>query len=231
MLIHRYADGAGAAAALAEAVAGQLRAGIAGRGVASAVLSGGRSPVAFLKALSVLPLDWTRVWVTLADERWVDATGPDSNEALLRANLLTGAARAARFIGLKNAAPDPASGCAAAHAALAALPVPVDAVVLGMGLDGHTASLFPGMPGLDRALDPNGTALLTPATAPTVPHARLSFTLAGLLRARHIHLPLQGLAKQAVFEQARAGVDARHFPIAAVLGQARVPVTVYLSDD
>lgn len=195
------------------------------------MLSGGRSPVAFLQALGAVALEWARVWVTLADERWVEAHSPDSNEALVRAHLLTGPARAARWVGLKNAAPTPARGRAAAEQALAAVPRPFDAVVLGMGPDGHTASLFPHMPGLAAALDPDGTALLTPAIAPSAPRARLSFTLAGLLRARHIHLPVQGTAKQAVFEQARAGADPLRFPIAAILHQTRVPVTVYLSDD
>lgn len=229
--MHRYSDAAAAAAALAGAVAGQLRAGIAGRGAASVVLSGGRSPVAFFQALAAQPLDWARVWVTLADERWVDADSPDSNEALVRAHLLTGPARAARWVGLKNPAPTPADGLGAAEAALAAVPRPFDATVLGMGPDGHTASLFPGMPGLAAALAPDGAALLTPARAPGEPRARLSFTLAGLLQTRHIHLPVQGSAKLAVFEQARAGANPLRLPIAAVLRQTRVPVTVYLSDD
>lgn len=212
-------------------MAGALRAGVARRGAGSVVLSGGRSPVAFFQALGAVALDWARVWVTLADERWVDTHAPDSNEALVHAHLLTGPARVARCVGLKNPAPTPARGRAAAEQALAAVPRPFDAVVLGMGPDGHTASLFPGMPGLAAALEPDGTALLIPATAPVAPRARLSFTLAGLLQARHIHLPVQGSAKQAVFEQARASADPLSFPIAAVLHQTRVPVTVYLSDD
>lgn len=225
----QFADPLNAAAALAEDFAAGLRAGIEARGLASAALSGGRSPVPFLHALAALPLRWDKVCLTLVDERWVDPAGPNSNEALLRHHLLGGLAAAARFEGLKTTQPEPALAVAERSAALAALPQPFDAILLGMGEDGHTASLFPGTPGLAAALDPRGSARLVAIPAPASGFARLSFTLAALLDARQLYLQIQGPAKRRVYERARTGADPA-LPISLLLNNGRVPVSVYLVD-
>ncbi len=109
--------------------------------------------MALFEALSNADLDWEDVWVTLGDERWVDPHNSASNERLVREHLLRNAAARASFVGLKNSAPDPHAGAAAAWSALADLPRPFDYMVLGMGDDGHTASLFPESPGLAAALE------------------------------------------------------------------------------
>jgi 6-phosphogluconolactonase len=223
----QFNDAAAAAAALAAAVADDLRDGIAARGSASLALSGGRSPVPFLHALSAQALDWKQVFVTLVDERWVDPAGPDSNEALLRQHLLQGPAAAARFVGLKTVHAQPQQALADREAALAVLPQPFDALLLGMGDDGHTASLFPGAPGLDAALDPKGTAMLAAFPAPKAGHARISFTLAGLLNTRRLYLQIQGAAKQSIYQRARLGAD-RAMPISLALNNGKVPVEVFL---
>src|SRR5882757_7167011 len=95
---HHFDIAATAAEALALAIARQLNQAIATRGVASLLVSGGRSPIPLFAALREQPVDWQRVWLTLADERWVDPAAPDSNERLLREHLLIGAAAAARFV-------------------------------------------------------------------------------------------------------------------------------------
>src|SRR5258706_4677864 len=136
------------AAVLAAAIAAQLRAALVRRGAASLVVSGGRSPVLMFAHLARHALDWPRVHVTLADERWVGGDDPASNESLVRATLLRGAAARARFQGLKNAAATPAAGAVQAWAALRPQPRPFAAVRFGQGDDGHTASLFPGEAGL-----------------------------------------------------------------------------------
>lgn len=218
-----------AAAALADAVSASLAAALAARERASLVVSGGRSPIAFFQCLRDADLDWSRVWITLADERWVPEDHPDSNAALVRRHLLQGAAAAARFVPLWNGAATPVTAIAERTAALAQLPQPFDIVVLGMGEDGHTASLFPGAPGLAAALDPTGTALLAAIDPPAAPHPRLSLTLTALLGCRHIHLPLAGASKQAVYARALEQCEPMQLPISAVLCQSDVPVTVYLT--
>ena len=224
-----YESAAAAAQALAETVAADLTAALAARPRASLVVSGGRSPIAFFEILREAALDWSRVVVTLADERWVPPEHPDSNARLVAAHLLQGAAGAAQFVPLWSGAATPAAAIAERTAALAELPWPIDALVLGMGEDGHTASLFPGAAGIAAALNPRGAALLAAIDPPAAPHPRLSLTLRALLDSRRIHLPLGGAAKQAVYREALASGDATRWPIAAVLAQTAVLVRVYLS--
>ncbi|WP_292997415.1 6-phosphogluconolactonase [Nevskia sp.] len=225
------ADGDALPAAVAASVADDLRAAIAQRSQASLVVSGGRSPVPFFAALRRADVDWSRVWITLADERWVPPSAADSNERLLREHLLIDGAAAARFIGLKSAFDTPETGLAATRAALAAIPRPFDVVVLGMGEDGHTASLFPGAAGLAQALDVANADVVAAITPLTAPHPRITLTLAALLDARRIVLPLSGAAKLAVYRAAvAADGDPLLRPIAAVLQQRRVPVEVWIVD-
>jgi 6-phosphogluconolactonase len=224
-----FASASDAARALADAVAADLATALAERPRASLVVSGGRSPIAFFERLREAALDWSRVVVTLADERWVPPGHPDSNARLVAEHLLQGTAAAALFVPLWNGAKTPTEAIAERTAALAAMPRPFDALVLGMGEDGHTASLFPGAVSLADALDRSGTALLAAIDPPVAPHPRLSLTLTALLDSRRIHLPLGGAAKHAVYLQALASGDSTQWPIAAVLCQPRAPVSVYLA--
>jgi 6-phosphogluconolactonase len=212
VLIETFPTGSALADAAAEAIAAQLRAGLAARGHAALVATGGRSPGPVYDRLAQADLDWAHVAVTLSDERQVDAGSPNSNARLLRERLFQGPAAAARFLPLTDYA----------EPALKQL-TPFDAVMLGMGEDGHIASLIPGSPVLEAAMDPDGEALTAESPqgfgAPPLP--RITLTLAALLQSRAIFLLLAGELKRQVIARAEAG---EALPVRALLAQARVPV-------
>jgi len=224
--VKRYPDVATLADSLAGDIAASLSQAIAQRGLASLVVSGGHSPKPLFHALSAKPLDWSRVCVALADERWVEPTDAGSNEKLVRENLLRGGAAAARFAGLKNAAPSPELGAVSAWETFARVPRPFDVTVLGMGDDGHTASLFPRSPNLPNALDPEAAAGCIGMRAPTEPHARLSLNLSALLGSRLIYIFLVGEAKLKTFTTASGAGPIEEMPVRAVLRQDGTPVEV-----
>jgi 6-phosphogluconolactonase len=218
------------AADLARFVADRLRAALAQRGQALLVVSGGSTPVPFFEALSGEALDWFHVTVTLADERWLPADHADSNERLVRRHLLRDGAAVAAFVPFYNGALTPVSGLADMQASLAALPWPADVVVLGMGGDGHTASLFPQMPEWD-AMPGDGVrcmAVASPA-APNVPVPRLSLTPATLLDAKALVIHITGAAKLALLQQAQQAGPVADLPIRLALHQSQTPCTVFHS--
>jgi 6-phosphogluconolactonase len=212
--------------ALADQLAASLHAAIEARGIASLVVSGGKSPTRLFELLSQAALDWSRVCVALADERWVEPTDPGSNERLVREALLKGPAAAARFLGLKNGAPTPDMGAVSAWETFARVPRPFDALVLGMGEDGHTASLFPGSPNLPRALNPAAVAGCVGMWAATPPQARLSLNLSALLDSRRILLLINGDAKWRTYVAASAPGPLEEMPVRAMLRQTRIPIQV-----
>lgn len=223
---HPCGDGALLAQALAADIAERLRAAVAERGQALLAVSGGKSPVPLFQQLSQHTLPWAQVTVLLVDERCVPPDHPDSNSALVRQHLLQGEAAAARWCPFFDAIGDLPTLTADANQKLQALPWPLDVAVLGMGEDGHTASLFPHAPGVDEAL--TSTAPLAWTRPATAPHARLTLTLPTLLAARCLLLPLQGAAKRAVFDRACVAPTA-DLPISLLLHQAPQPVHVWFA--
>jgi len=215
--------------ALADQIAASLKTAIAARGLASLVVSGGKSPTKLFEMLRTQELDWSRVCIALADERWVDPSDPASNEKLVRDVLLKGSAAAARFLGLKNGAPTPDIGAVSAWETFARVPRPFDTVVLGMGDDGHTASLFPGSPNLLSALNPAAVPGCVGMRAPVAPQPRLSLNLSALLDARRIVLLITGDAKWRTYLAAGAEGAVQDMPVRAVLRQTRSPVEVLWS--
>ncbi|WP_409281746.1 6-phosphogluconolactonase [Pseudomonas defluvii] len=213
---HTYASPALLAEDLARNVAERLSAAIAANGQATLVVSGGRSPVMFFQCLARRSLDWSKVVVSLADERWVPVEHVDSNAGLLKRYLLVGAAAKARFIGLYRASASLEAAALDADQALAELP-PIDVLVLGMGDDGHTASLFPASPNLAQGLAADSPRRCLPMLAPSVPHQRLSMTRALLGTAAFTALSVQGQGKLATLRAALAGDDPAEMPIRAFL--------------
>jgi 6-phosphogluconolactonase len=223
----RFPKAAALTEALANEITGVLQEALAaGRG-ASLAVPGGHTPIALFERLSRAELDWESVWITLGDERWVDPRSSASNERLVREHLLRNAAASAQFVGLKNSAPDPRQGAAASWSALAELPRPFDFMLLGMGEDGHTASLFPDSPGLIEALDPTQRPGCVAMQAPQSPRMRLSLNLRALLDSRRIGLMITGAAKWATYERARLRGPIVDMPVRALFHQQNVPVTVY----
>ncbi|HEY5971065.1 MAG TPA: 6-phosphogluconolactonase [Pseudoxanthomonas sp.] len=225
--LHSFPDPATLAESLAQAVADDLRAALATRDTASLALSGGNTPKRFMQALSRQSLAWENVVVTLVDERWVPESHERSNARLLRENLLQGAA-AARFLPLHRDAAEPEDALTEVENDLATLPSPFDAVVLGMGDDGHTASFFPGGDRLHEALDPAATALVLPMRAPGAGEPRITLTLPPILAARHLYLHIEGAGKRRVLERAlSADGTGDELPIHTLLRHASSPVSVY----
>jgi 6-phosphogluconolactonase len=213
-------------AALTGKVSELLRKAIACNGSASLVVSGGRTPVGFFHLLSQQDLDWSKVTVALADERWVDADHPDSNEKLVRENLLINEAHKAQYLALKNGAEDAVDGEAECQRQLASIGR-FTVVILGMGDDGHTASLFPESAALAKGLDMHSGRDCIAVTPVHAPHQRMSMTLPRLLNSESLFIHISGISKQQVLARANAGDDVMALPIRAVLHQQSTPVAIY----
>jgi 6-phosphogluconolactonase len=224
-----FPDAEALARALAEEISSRLHAAVAERGGALLAVSGGRSPVHLFQVLSQANLPWHAITVTLVDERWVPANDEASNERLVREHLMVERAAAARFVPMKNSAAAPEAGAAACHAALAKLSLPFDVVLLGMGEDGHTASLFPRAHGLTEALDTTREALCAAIQPPTAPHPRMSLTLRALQSSRWLVLPLQGETKLRTYRKALEPGPVEEMPVRALLRQRVVPIEVWIS--
>lgn len=211
-----FSDRDALAAALAADIAVLLTTAVAAKGTALLAVSGGTTPKLLFRHLSRAALPWEKVTVTLVDERAVPETSERSNSRLVRENLLVGEAARATFVPLYG------------NELNAALLGPFDAVILGMGNDGHTASFFPGGDKLDAALDPRNTARILPINAQAAGEPRLTFSLAALLESAFIALHIEGKDKRMTLERAVQDGPVEDMPVRAVLRSAH-PVTIYWS--
>ena len=214
-----YSDREMLAIDLANRIAGELRAALAHEGRVVLAVPGGTSPGAIFDDLCAVDIDWSRVDVVLTDERWVPEDSPRSNTRLLRERLLVDKAARARLLPLYSAGMACDDGVAALADAIAP-ELPIDVLLLGMGTDRHTASLFPGADRLADALAPRAPILL-PMRAPGAPEPRVTFSAQVLDGALSKHLLIFGQDKREALETAR-GMTPEQAPINAVLSGATV---------
>jgi 6-phosphogluconolactonase len=197
------------------------------RGGASLAVSGGTTPMPMFEALSCVDLDWDKVVVSLVDERWVDVSEKDSNENLVRSHLLKNMAASASFIGMKTAAVTASEGEKECAERLKYIRMPYDVMVLGMGGDGHTASLFPGAEKLSAAVDMASGNICMAIAPVTASHERMTLTLPTILNTREIIVQISSEEKRKVYEQAISEGPLEEMPIRYILRQEKVPVMVY----
>jgi 6-phosphogluconolactonase len=225
---HEFADRLTLGDMLARDIASKLDAAVKARGKASLAVSGGSTPKLMFAVLAEQEIDWSKVTITLVDERWVSEDNERSNARLVKKTLIAHEAHVAGFLPLFDKAhvDDVDAALADVGQRVDALGKPFDVVVLGMGPDGHTASFFPGGDHLAQALDLDGKQSVVSMRAEGAGEPRITLSLPRVLDTRALYLHIEGNDKKDILGKAIAGED---FPIAAVLKQDRVPVDVYWS--
>jgi 6-phosphogluconolactonase len=211
----------------AVAISSTLRRELEQQPRARLLVSGGTTPAPVFRALSKAPLDWSRVDIGLVDERWLLPSDTDSNAYLVTTHLLRNHAAAAHFESMTRPGRNIEAALGAANLHAGRTPT---VIVLGMGDDGHTASLFPHMAGLDAALASPMAYVAVDATgcAGAGPWPRrISLTPTGLAPASTRILLLRGDAKRSVFERALDGTDPREMPIRIAFTTPGATLDVY----
>jgi 6-phosphogluconolactonase len=220
-MIETFPDANALADAAADAIVQALQGGLHADGAASLICTGGRSPGAIYDRLAGAPLAWPHIRVTLGDERFVETTSPDSNEKLVRDRLLISRAAEAHFLSLRGTADTPQAAAEAATTALEGWPQ-FDVVMLGMGDDGHIASLFPGNPVLAYGFSPQAPDCIAVPVGQgsPPPQPRLSLSLRRLAKAKLVLILTSGPDKRRVLDQALAGASPEQFPVCAIIQSA-----------
>jgi len=222
--IEEFNDRHAAATAAADMLQAALARRLAADGAATLIASGGSSPVECFRILSARPLDWDHVTVMPSDERWIAPDHPDSNEGMLRSTLLANEAAAARLLPFFDGALDIESRCRQLDREIRTAPFPFACALLGMGEDGHFASLFPDAPRLRQGLDLESDRLCLPIDTAASPHRRVSLSLAALSRSDVLLLLAFGDRKRRVLDEAIETRD--RYPLSRLVRQKRAPLRV-----
>jgi len=227
---HHFDDRAGLFAALQKHIESQLSQGLAENSKASIALSGGSTPAPLYESLAQSSaVDWSAMEVTLSDERYVPVDHADSNEAMIHRTLLRGPAAAASFVSLMQSTDSAEQAAQISSDSLAKMQLPLDLLILGMGNDMHTASLFPDAAELQQAMSPEQQQLCLAIHPASSEYPRLSMSLNMLLNSREIVLLITGEDKYETLQKALASESTEQAPIAAILQQSTVPVHIYWS--
>lgn len=214
---------------LASDIALILKNSIETEGKATLLVSGGNTPKLFFQKLSNINIQWEKVTIGLVDERWVENDSKDRNEVLVKENLLKNLARKAHFIGLYVKGINAESAQSISSKIYENEFEKVDVLVLGMGIDGHTASLFPNNERLKEAYDLKNENICISIEPTTVPYTRMSLILKKILEAKNIILHIEGKEKLEVYNSAINANDIYKYPISSVLNQTDKKIKVYYS--
>ena len=212
---------------LSQQIADDLKTAIRHNDKATMLVSGGSTPKPLFEVLRRIDLPWEKVSIGLCDERWVPPTHNDSNEHFVKQHLLQEHAGKARFIGMYTeglSLNEAQEHCSQTYQKEL---YPFDVALLGMGNDGHTASLFPESRQLDQALDLANKQLCIAIEPKTAPHSRMSLTRAAILSTRHLYLHFEGKEKLAVYEEVIRGDNIHTLPVRSVLQQDLTDIKVY----
>lgn len=225
--IEEYSDNQALIKALSTRIGNLLRSRITQSGHASIAVSGGKTPAALYNKLAQIDLPWSEVIVSLVDERWVDEDHPDSNAALVRRELIKNFAATARLVSMKTCAVDAFAGQLKLHRWLSASILPLDLVLLGLGNDGHTASLFPHAEGLNEALDTSDPAVCRAIRPNNMPVTRMSLSLRTLLEAGQRMIYIIGESKLKTLQAALEPGSVIDMPIRAILHANNVHTDIF----
>ena len=213
--------------ALSKSILTNLQKCIDKNGKASLLVSGGSTPLPLFEKLRKESFPWEKVTVGLCDERWVNTSDTESNEQFVKVYLLKDEAKKAKFIGMYEDDTDIFMAENVCSKKMKESLYPFDVILLGMGNDAHTASLFPKNIKLKQAYDFNNKNLCIAMEPSTAPHMRMSLTLAAILSAKHLYLHFEGEEKRAVYEEAIKGEDIYEMPIRSVLNQEKKEIEVF----
>jgi 6-phosphogluconolactonase len=223
---HPFPDRKRLIAGLTTEMADSIQSIVKKRRKVTMALAGGTTPGPLYDALSNLPLPWEKVTVTLTDERWVHPEDPASNEWLIRDLLLKRRAHSATFYGFKTNHAKATGGAAIAEKRIAPI-MPFDICLLGMGPDGHIASLIPGAEGYEAAASPEAKRKVAGVHSEGAAGSpdRMTLTLPGILSSRRIVLLFMGQDKIALYNEAKSGAGTS--PVRDLLAQKKVPVHAF----
>ena len=214
-----------ASVAAAERIASAVARRLDLEGQASLVVSGGTTPERCMQELAAKPLDWRHVSIVASDERWVPADHDDSNQKLIREKLMVNGAASADLLPFFDGDSDIDARCETLHDEIRSRPFPFACVLLGMGADGHFASLFPDADNLATGLDVDAPVACIPVRTEASPYDRISLTLSALSRSDEVVLLFFGDDKREVYEKAKDVGNG--YPVSKLLVQKRAPVSVY----
>lgn len=212
---------------LSRSILTNLKKAIHKKGKASLLVSGGNTPKPLFERLSKAVFPWDKVSVGLCDERWVDPSQEESNEYFVKKYLLQNEAAKANFVGMYDENSDIDSAQTGCSHKMQEMLFPFDVIILGMGRDAHTASLFPENIKLEEALDLKNKNLCIAIEPVTAPFLRMSLTLHAILSAKNIYLHFEGNEKVAVYKEAISGEDVYMMPIRSVLNQDIKEIEVF----
>lgn len=225
--VHAFSEQDALIEALIQNIVDNLQKAIEEKGKASLIVSGGSTPKPLFETLRKADLEWDKVWVGLCDERWIDVTKEESNEHFVKKYLLKEEAAKAHFVGMYCADADIYTAQKRCSKKMKEMLYPFDVLILGMGTDAHTASLFPENIKLEEAFDLKNQNFCISIEPKTAPYIRMSLTLHAILSAKHIYIHFEGKEKIAVYEEAIAGEDYYAMPIRSVLNQEIKEIEVF----